>query len=163
MAMLSFLPRPAHRLALRLAHSLRMAWWSVRRAEVSGCNAIVVNRAGDVLLVRHSYQSPEAWMLPGGGTERGETPEQAAVREVAEEAGCRIAEAWCFGEETVPLARARNRIHLVAAQTVDTPVPDGREIVAAAFFPVAALPDSISAAARSRIEKWREAVQNSES
>lgn len=138
-----------------------MAWWSNRRAEVHGCNAIVVNDRGEVLLVRHSYQSSEAWMLPGGGIGRGESPEQAAIREVAEEAGCRIAEARCFGVETVPLARARNHIHLVAARTADTPAPDGREILAAAFFAFDALPDTISTAARSRIERWR--AQNSRS
>lgn len=159
--MLSHLPRPIHRAALWLAHATRLAWWSIRRAEVRGCNAIVVNGRGEVLLVRHSYQSSRAWMLPGGGIGGGESPEQAATREVAEETGCRIADARCFAVEIVPLGGARNHIHLVAARTADEPAADRRELLAAAFFALDALPDKIGAAARVRVESWR--AQNSES
>ena len=161
-AMLSRLPSPVHRFALKLAHTLRLAWWRVRRPELHGCNAIVVNPAGEVLLVRHSYHSPDKWMLPGGGIGRGENPEQAAAREVAEEAGCRIANPRCIGVETVPLSGARNHIHLVVGETADSPVPDGREIVAAAFFAASALPATINAAAQWRIERWLALAQNSE-
>lgn len=161
--MLSRLPIPVHRAALKLAHALRLAWWGVRRPQVHGCNAIVVNPAGEVLLIRHSYQSPNRWMLPGGGIGRRESPEQAAVREVVEEAGCRIVNARCIAVETVPLAGARNHIHLVVGETSDEPVPDGREIVAAAFFAPDGLPAAINNAARLRIERWRALAQNSES
>lgn len=37
------------------------------------------------------------WMTPGGGIDDGETPAQAAVREVAEETGCVIAETDLLG------------------------------------------------------------------
>ena len=161
--MLSRLPGPVHRSVLKLAHVLRLAWWSVRRPQVHGCNAIVVNPAGQVLLVRHSYQSPTRWMLPGGGIGRRESPEQAAAREVAEEAGCRIVNARCIAVETVPLVGARNHIHLIAGDTSDEPVADGREIVEAAFFAPDALPATINKAAQSRIERWLALAQNSES
>ena len=58
---------------------------------------------------------------------------------------------------------ARNLIHLVAAETSDQPVLDGREIVAAAFFAPAALSATIAVAARSRIDRWQAHDQNSES
>jgi 8-oxo-dGTP pyrophosphatase MutT (NUDIX family) len=38
-----------------------------------------------LLLVRSSYRTE--WSFPGGGVERGETPEDAARRELAEEIG----------------------------------------------------------------------------
>ena len=161
--MLSRLPGPIHRVTLKLAHAVRVAWWGIRRPDVRGCNAIVVNRAGAVLLVRHSYQSSHKWMLPGGGIGQAETPERAAIREVAEETGCRIANAHCIAVETVPLWGARNHIHLVCAETTDEPAPDGREIIAAAFFAPDALPATIADAARSRIERWRARDQNNDS
>ena len=152
--MLARLPAPLHRLALKLAHALRLAWWSVRRPELHGCNVIASDRQGRVLLVRHSYQSPGKWMLPGGGMARGERAEVAAERELLEEAGCRLAEARCFAVEVVGLAGASNHIHLVAGVTADEPRPDLREILAAEFFRVDALPDTITNTARARIERW---------
>ena len=50
-----------------------------------GC---VVLRDRQVLLVRHTYgPAKERWLIPGGYLKVGETPEQAASREVLEETG----------------------------------------------------------------------------
>ena len=49
-------------------------------------NALVV-RGKRVLMVKHRVDGEEYWILPGGGVEDGETPEQAAVRELKEECG----------------------------------------------------------------------------
>lgn len=63
-------------------------------AEPSGHAAgiLFVAKSGDVLLLRRS--SAEAnfaghWALPGGGVDDGETPEEGAMREAAEEMGVR--------------------------------------------------------------------------
>ncbi len=133
---------------------MRLAWWSVRRPELHGCNVIAADPQGRVLLVRHSYQSPGKWMLPGGGMARGERAEVAAVRELLEEAGCRLTEPRCIGVEVVGLAGASNHIHLVAGITADEPRPDHREILAAEFFAPSALPDAITGTTRGRIARW---------
>ena len=50
---------------------------------------------GRVLLLRRSNEgdAPNTWCIPGGKIEDGETPEQAAVREVFEETGYRAGHA----------------------------------------------------------------------
>ena len=47
--------------------------------------AAIVEQAGRVVLVRHSYKS--GWLLPGGAVERGEPPADAVIRELQEEIG----------------------------------------------------------------------------
>lgn len=64
----------------------------VRTRQRVAAYALVVDGAGRVLLTRQ----PDArghlgrWLLPGGGVEHGEHPEQAVVREFREETGLRV-------------------------------------------------------------------------
>lgn len=55
---------------------------------------VCLDRAEQVLLLEAADPTAPGegpwWELPGGGLEPGETPEQAAVREVAEETGLRL-------------------------------------------------------------------------
>ena len=54
----------------------------------AGADALVQNERGDVLLVRRADDG--RWAMPGGWIDPGETPEQAVVREVAEETGLQV-------------------------------------------------------------------------
>lgn len=151
-APLNLLPAPAHRAALICAHSIRRVWWRVMKPRLTGCNVVVTNPAGEVLLVQHSYQAKGHWMLPGGAIGAKERPENAAIREVREEAGCRLRAIQLLRVEQSRDSGARLRIHVFTAETTDEPRPDQREILAARFFPRDALPDSITRVARRRIE-----------
>lgn len=53
--------------------------------------SVLILRGSSVLLVRRAFPPARgAWDAPGGFIERGETPEQAAVRETREELGVTI-------------------------------------------------------------------------
>jgi ADP-ribose pyrophosphatase YjhB (NUDIX family) len=54
----------------------------------AGADALVQNERGEALLVRRADDG--RWAMPGGWVDPGETPEQAVVREVAEETGLRV-------------------------------------------------------------------------
>ena len=51
-----------------------------------GAAAILFDADGNVLLVKENYDR-RRWSLPGGAVEPGESDEEAAVREAAEETG----------------------------------------------------------------------------
>ena len=70
--------------AYRLGFPLARIWWRLRRPPHEG--ALVAVHVGPALLVvRSSYRI--AWNFPGGTIRRGETPEMAARRELADEIG----------------------------------------------------------------------------
>lgn len=54
-----------------------------------GADAVAINREGKILLVKEYNHPPqkEMWQFPGGFIDKGETPEQAVVRELMEEGG----------------------------------------------------------------------------
>ena len=78
---------------------------------------ILVNEADQTLLFEDSDPGlPEFrwWVVPGGGMDPGETEEQTAVREVAEETGCVLSAADLLG----PVAR-RHVVHGYSDQVLE--------------------------------------------
>ena len=47
----------------------------------------IVHRGPKLLMVKHSHEREAWWCLPGGAVEPGETPAEAALRELQEECG----------------------------------------------------------------------------
>lgn len=127
-------------------------YWRFARGLTLGVRALVIDEAGRIFLVQHSYVS--GWHLPGGGVERGETMLDALIRELAEEGNI---------EPTAPPTlhgiffndRISRRDHVAVfvlrefRQTAP-PVPNG-EIVAHGFFKLDELPNGTTAGTRARI------------
>jgi len=68
-------------LGLRLLITAKALW----APTALGVTGVVLDGGGRVLLARHSYMA--GWSLPGGGVDRGESPDAAVLRELGEEIG----------------------------------------------------------------------------
>ncbi|MGY6551348.1 MAG: NUDIX domain-containing protein [Erythrobacter sp.] len=149
------LPAALHRALLPLAHSVRHHWRRWRKAPIAGVNVIITNRAGEVLLLRHSYGA-DVWALPGGGMGRGEDPQAAARREMREELDLALGtlERLAVIEEVI--SGSPHTAHLFAATTDAAPRPDGREIIEARFFAANDLPRQLGRTTAARLALWRE-------
>ena len=103
----------------------------------------VIERAdGMVLLVRLSYRN--SWGLPGGLLKRGESPQDAARREVAEESTLDVE---LVGDPAVVVDAAAQRVDIVfrgrpaPGVDPDSAQPASPEIVEVRWFPADDLPD----------------------
>ncbi|MEL7730517.1 NUDIX domain-containing protein [Citromicrobium bathyomarinum] len=144
------LPKPAERLALRIAHRLRHYWRRIARPQLRGVSVLLRDGQGRVLMVRHAYGPPQ-WSPPGGGIARGEPPEDAARREMEEELGLRIERLVLLGTLSETISGAPHTAYLFTAQIDALPRPDGREVVEARFFALDGLPPEMSALTRRRL------------
>ena len=143
-----------HRWAWRAAR----LFWKVRRPRSFGVRALVLDGAGRVALVHHTYIP--GWYLPGGGVKRGESAGGAVGRELAEEAGItdfkvkRILGAYHNRGEgkddhvLVFVVRAADPAQLRPA--------DRLEIEKAVWFSLDALPPNVSPATARRLAEYRE-------
>jgi 8-oxo-dGTP diphosphatase len=61
------------------------AWYRALPAKRIGAGVLFIDADGGVLLVRPTYK--EHWEIPGGMVETGESPHEAAAREIVEELG----------------------------------------------------------------------------
>ena len=52
---------------------------------------VLIESENKILLIEEGGEARGKWCLPGGHVDEGETPEQAAIREAAEEANIRVA------------------------------------------------------------------------
>jgi 8-oxo-dGTP pyrophosphatase MutT (NUDIX family) len=123
----------------------------VRRGITFGVRGLVLDGDG-VLLVKHSYLP--GWYLPGGAVEAGETALESLRRELVEEANIEMtgpAELMGLYFNREMSGRDHVALYRVSAFRQTAPWKANHEILAAEFFPLAALPDDATKATRRRI------------
>jgi 8-oxo-dGTP pyrophosphatase MutT (NUDIX family) len=89
--------------------------------------ATFVVNAGRVLLLRHRKLG--MWLPPGGHVEPNELPDEAAIREVAEEAGVAVE---LVGERGLPVERPRQLVRPAGIQLED--ITPGHQHVDLIYF-----------------------------
>ncbi|MCP5411594.1 MAG: NUDIX domain-containing protein [Alphaproteobacteria bacterium] len=114
----------------------------------------VCDGQGRVLLVRHRYMA--GWQLPGGGVNRGEAPQAAVLRELAEEVGLTGGSARFFGLYTARAGYASNVIALYRITGAAVAFTPGVEISAVQFADPADPPPGCTPATLRRLAELSE-------
>lgn len=92
------------------------------------------------------------WVLPGGGIEVGETPEQAVCREVQEETGLLTEPVRLVGTYT-PINRLSRKTALYECKPLSGSLRPSKESPSVRFFPLDALPKRIPPPYRTWIQE----------
>ena len=142
-----------HQILSTIFNSLRsfLQWrilWIFHHKFMLGVAGIILDDEQRVLVLKHRYRAPEMmWGLPSGYANRGETLENALIREVHEETGYAI--------EVSELIQIKSGFQLrleayYKGKLVGGKLEvDGNEVLEAAFFPLDALPPGMP---RSHVE-----------
>jgi len=121
------------------------------RGMTLGVRGVAVDGEGRVLLVKHTYL--HGWWLPGGGVERGQSCEEALIREMREEAGVIVQ-----GRPTLVSVHANERhfrgdhvlVYRIDRFSMTERTAHG-EIAEVGWFDPAALPEDVHRATRDRL------------
>lgn len=97
--------------------------WDIQRPQ-AGAMCVMRNSHDQVLLLRRpadDYLYPDAWTIPGGYLNRGESPSEAAAREVREETGAAVSMRELFGGRPMISPRLAAFANEVTIQDLATP------------------------------------------
>jgi len=139
-------------------HAIRY-WLSFSTSSIQGVRIILIDDRR-VLLVTHWY-APWTWTLPGGGVNKNESAEDAAIRETREETGLivkslageigRYQGRWGRGDLTA--------VYYTGDFSGSLSLKPNLEIMGRCWFDIDNLPEETSPANRRRIEAYRAGVR----
>ncbi len=122
------------------------------RGMTLGVRAVVVDAAGRVFLVRHTYVT--GWYLPGGGVEVGQTFREALEMELREEGRIELAgEPVLHGVFLNSHVSVRDHVvvYVIRDFRQDRPPEPNKEIAETGFFALDALPPDTTEGTRQRL------------
>lgn len=131
------------RLLLYYSYPIAKSYWFIFRPKTFGAK-VIITCGDEVLLIRHSYASNN-WTFSGGGIEAGETPEQAATREIKEELSIDLIQTpKLLGKVESTIEYKRDTIHVLTVElnqeTKKRIQIDQVEITESKWFPLSDLP-----------------------
>jgi ADP-ribose pyrophosphatase YjhB (NUDIX family) len=149
-------PRPAPPAGGRPSQPARR----LTRVDEVSAGGLVVDRSGAepraALIARHDRRGRLVWSLPKGHVEAGETPEDAAVREVEEETGIRgsvlaplgVIDFWFVAEQR----RVHKTVHHYLLEALGGELSDEDiEVVEVAWVPLDQVPAQLAYADERRL------------
>ncbi|KIZ47256.1 NUDIX hydrolase [Rhodopseudomonas palustris] len=127
-------------------------YWRFARGMTLGARGVVLDPAGRVFLIKHSYVA--GWHLPGGGVEVGESFGEALRRELMEEGrieltGEPVLHGIFLNSHVSP--RDHVAVYVVREFRQDHAPKPNREIIASGFFSPGDLPEDTTLGTRRRI------------
>ncbi len=141
----------------RLLGKAARLFWRVTRPRTIGVRAVLLDPAGRIALVRHTYIA--GWYLPGGGVKKGESIVDALSRELAEEVA--IGDATIERVLGVYHSRREGKddhvvVYVAQAGTDTLRGADALEVAGAGWFAPDALPPGTTPATLRRIGEYRQ-------
>lgn len=100
--------------------------------------AVIFNHQRDHILLIKRRDVP-IWVLPGGGIDQGESPEEAVIREIREETGLNATIKRQVAFYT-PINRLAHPTYFFECEPVDGTLSTGDETRELDFFPLTSLP-----------------------
>ncbi len=139
---------------LKLTYPFARLYWHIFKPKTFGVK-VIIEHNGQLLLIKNSYGG-DFWTLPGGGIDKGETPAEAAIREVREEAGIKLDLAALkeMGSYVTNHEGKIDTVYVFYATGDSKIIIDGTEVIAAAWFAKASLPDNLGLQAKKSLAIW---------
>lgn len=127
--------------------------WKITKPQTIGVRAILVKNE-KFLLVKHTYS--EQWYLPGGGLKKGETLENAILRELDEELGVKAKNLFLHGAYQNFYEGKNDYIIVFKTSIFEISGKKDGEIEKHGIFGIDELPENTSIGTRKRIIEYIE-------
>jgi len=137
-----------NRLIIKVLYPVAKIYWFLFRPKTQGAKC-VIKFGEEILMIRHTYGKSDAWTFPGGGIKKGETPEEAVLREVREELGIKIINIKNIGSFFTNKEYKRDTVYCFSAEAQNKSfIISSDEITEANWFLKNKLPENMMGGAK---------------